>query len=81
VVGTAANGLEVVRQVVKLRPDVVVMDIAMPEMNGIEATRQISDRNPITRVVMLSMLSTAEHVFQALRAGALGYVLKESAVA
>jgi DNA-binding NarL/FixJ family response regulator len=79
VIGTANNGLEVVRQVAKFQPDVVVMDIAMPEMNGIEATRQIADRCPNTRVVILSMLSTTEHVFQALRAGALGYVLKESA--
>jgi len=79
VIGTAANGLEVVRQAVKLSPDVVIMDVAMPEMNGIEATKQMSDQSPGTRVVILSMLSTAEHVFQALRAGALGYVLKEAA--
>src|SRR4051794_28274761 len=79
VVGTASNGLEVVRQVVRLCPDVVIMDISMPELNGVEATRQIQETNPATRIVILSMHSTAEHIFQALRAGALGYVLKESA--
>src|SRR5258706_11876116 len=79
VVGTGSNGLEVVRQVIRLRPDIVIMDIAMPELNGVEATRQIHETSPATHVVMLSMHSTAEHIFQALRAGALGYVLKESA--
>lgn len=79
VVGTASNGLEVVRQVVTLQPDVVIMDVAMPKLNGVEATRQIHETNPSTHVVILSMHSTAEHIFQALRAGALGYVLKESA--
>src|SRR5260221_7217188 len=79
VVGTAANGLDVVRQVEQLKPDVIVMDIAMPELNGVEATRQIHQILPSTRVVILSMHSTAEHIFRALKAGALGYVLKESA--
>jgi DNA-binding NarL/FixJ family response regulator len=79
VVGIASNGLEVVQRVVAQQPDVVIMDIAMPELNGIEATRQIQEIRPTTRIVILSMLSTAEHIFQALRAGALGYVLKQSA--
>src|SRR5579859_3678791 len=79
VIGTASNGLEVVRKAEQLKPDVIVMDIAMPELNGVEATRLIHQTVPATRVVILSMHSTAEHIFQALRAGALGYVLKESA--
>lgn len=79
VVGEAADGREAVRVAQRLRPDVVVMDIAMPELNGIEATRQIREDNSATQVVVLSMHSTSEHVFQALRAGALGYVLKEAA--
>ncbi len=79
VIGTASNGLEVVRQVETLHPDVVIIDIAMPELNGVEATRQIHEIAPDTHVVILSMYSSTEHIFQALRAGALGYVLKESA--
>jgi DNA-binding NarL/FixJ family response regulator len=79
VVGVAANGRQAVDQVRKLRPDVVVMDIAMPELNGIEATRQISESCPSTQVVILSMHSSPEHVFRALQAGARGYLIKESA--
>lgn len=79
VIGTAADGLDTVRQVETLKPEVVVMDIAMPQMNGIEAAREIRRRVPTTRVVILSMHSSVEHVFHALEAGASGYVLKESA--
>lgn len=79
VVGRAADGREAVQQVVETGPDVAVMDIAMPMLNGIEATEQIRDRCPETEVLILSVHSDAEHVFRALRAGALGYVLKESA--
>lgn len=79
VVGRAADGREAVQQVVELMPDVAVMDIAMPVLNGIEAAEQIRDRCPETEVLILSVHSDAEHVFRALRAGALGYVLKESA--
>lgn len=79
VIGTAADGLATVRQVEKLKPEVVVMDIAMPQMNGIEAAREIRERAPQARVVILSMHSSVEHVFHALEAGAAGYLLKESA--
>ncbi|GAI44175.1 unnamed protein product [marine sediment metagenome] len=79
VIADAANGRDAVRQVVKLCPDVVIMDIAMPELNGIEATRQIHEVCPSAPVVILSIYSTSEHVFQALRVGARGYLLKESA--
>jgi RNA polymerase sigma factor (sigma-70 family) len=79
VVGDAADGRQTVSLVRQLCPDVVVMDIAMPELNGIEATRQIREFCPSAQVVILSMYATTEHIFQALQAGALGYLLKESA--
>src|SRR5438874_1839347 len=79
VVGDAANGREAVRLALQLHPDVVVMDIAMPELNGIEATQQIHDASPSTQVLILSMHSTTEHIFRALQAGARGYLLKDSA--
>ena len=79
VIGDAANGREAVRRVTRLCPDVVVMDIAMPELNGIEAARKIARDCPSTQVIILSMHSTTEHVFRALQAGARGYLLKESA--
>lgn len=80
VVGQAADGRETVRQVRQLRPEVVIMDIAMPELNGIEATRQICEQCPSIKVIILSMLSTTEHIFRALQAGARGYLLKEVVV-
>jgi DNA-binding NarL/FixJ family response regulator len=79
VIGSAGNGRETVRQVLQLKPQVVILDISMPDMNGIEASRQILENAPETRIVILSMHSTAEHVFHALDAGVDGYVLKESA--
>ena len=81
VIGTASNGREAVHLARELTPDVVVMDISMPDLNGIEAARQIRVRAPSVRVVMLSMHANREHVHQALAAGADGYVLKESAAA
>lgn len=78
VVGEAGNGREAVQQIPQLRPDVVVMDIAMPELNGIEATRQIHEACPSAQIVILSMHSMAEHVVRAFQAGATGYLLKES---
>ena len=79
VIGDATNGREAAEQVAHLCPDVVVMDIAMPELNGIEATRQIHRTCPATQVLILSMHSTTEHIFRALQAGARGYLMKESA--
>lgn len=79
VVGGAANGRDAVRAARELQPDVVIMDLAMPELNGTEATQQIHDGCPATQVLVLSMHSTAEHIYRAFQAGAQGYLLKESA--
>ena len=79
VVGEAANGRDAVAAAAQFKPDVVVMDISMPEMNGVEAARRIRAAREATRVIMLSMHGNAEHVYRALEAGATGYVLKESA--
>jgi DNA-binding NarL/FixJ family response regulator len=78
VVGEAGDGVEALATVEQLAPDVVVMDISMPRLNGIDATAEIRRRFPKTQVVMLSVHATSEHVFRALQAGAAGYVLKES---
>ncbi len=79
VVGDAADGRSAVQQAAQLCPDVVIMDIAMPELNGIEATRQLRAACPAVKVIILSIHSTADHVAAALEAGARGYLLKESA--
>ncbi|MEZ4736172.1 MAG: response regulator transcription factor [Caldilineaceae bacterium] len=79
VVGEAANGREAVRQVARLRPHIAVLDLAMGELNGVEATRQIRAVCPETQVIILSMYASSEHIYQALNAGARGYVLKEAA--
>ena len=79
VVGEAANGRAAVADALQFHPDVAILDIAMPELNGIEATRQICEASPDIQVIILSMYATREHVYQALRAGARGYVLKEAA--
>jgi DNA-binding NarL/FixJ family response regulator len=79
VVGVAGNGREAVAEAQRLHPDIVIMDIAMPELDGVEATRRIREKCPDTRVLMLSMYLSAEHIHRALQAGAQGYVLKESA--
>jgi DNA-binding NarL/FixJ family response regulator len=77
-VGEAADGLETVRLVDRLQPDVLVLDLMMPGLNGLEVARQVSKRSPRTRIVILSMYSNEAYVVEALRAGATGYVLKES---
>ncbi|MBP6776795.1 MAG: response regulator transcription factor [Piscinibacter sp.] len=78
VIGCVADGREAIRASAERRPDVIVMDIAMPELNGTEATRLICERQPQMRVMVLSMFSDSEHVLRALQAGATGYVLKKS---
>ncbi len=79
VVGETGDGYETVQLAESLQPDVVVMDISMPLLNGIEATRQIVSRTPEVAVVVLSMHGGDEYILQTLRAGAMGYVLKQSA--
>jgi len=76
VVGTAGDGAQAVRMVGELRPDITLMDIVMPQMNGIDAVREIMLRDAEARVLVLSMYSDSERVYQALQAGARGYVLK-----
>jgi DNA-binding NarL/FixJ family response regulator len=79
VVATADDGREAVEKAAELQPDVVVMDISMPTMNGLEATRRIADRAPAIGIAILSMHSSSEMVREAFAAGARGYVVKESA--
>ena len=78
VIGCVPDGREAIHAAAESGPDVVVMDIAMPELNGTEATRLICERQPQSRVLVLSMFSDSEHVLRALQAGATGYVLKKS---
>ena len=76
VVGEAADGQEAVTRVAELRPDVVVMDLHMPVMNGVQATRVVAEQHPEVAVLVLTMLENDESVFAAVRAGAKGYLLK-----
>jgi len=79
VVGEASNGSDALHRIQELGPDVAVLDIAMPELNGIDVTRRIRQTSPATRVVILSMHATENLIVEALQAGADGYLLKESA--
>ena len=79
VVGEAATGLEAIAAVKKLKPDLVVMDITMPELSGIEVTKEITGLMPECKVVILSVHSRKTFIMEALKAGARGYVLKDSA--
>ena len=79
VVGEAADGREAVDLANSLEPDIVVMDIGMPQMNGMEATRQILSKHPRMNVLILSMYADENYVVQVLRAGARGYLLKDTA--
>ena len=78
IVGEAGDGNQAVEQAEKLKPDVVVMDVAMPNLNGIEATRRLAAAAPHTRVLALSMHKDSVYVREILRAGAKGYLLKDS---
>ena len=77
IVGEAANGLESVAQTRQFLPDVVLMDLVMPEMDGIEATRRIRALSPNTKVIVLTSFAEDEKVFASIKAGALGYLLKD----
>ena len=79
VIGEAADGRQAMQGVLQSKPDIVIMDIAMPGLNGIEATQQIRQVSSSIQVVILSIHASTEHIFRALRAGASGYLLKESA--
>ncbi|MCW8846872.1 MAG: response regulator transcription factor [Gammaproteobacteria bacterium] len=79
VVGETGNGRDALRLVRKLEPDVVLMDISMPELNGMEATARITKSHPQVKVLMLSMHNDEEYVAQSLKAGARGYLVKEAA--
>jgi NarL family two-component system response regulator LiaR len=78
VVGEAENGREAVTEVEKLRPDVILMDLVMPEMDGIEAICRITARQPEARILVLTSFAADDKVFPAIKAGALGYLLKDS---
>ena len=78
VVGTAANGRSAVRAAQRLLPDLIIMDLVLPDFSGIDATVRILRALPLTRVIVMSASRTCEHVYQALRAGARGYVVKEA---
>jgi len=79
VIGQAEDGQTAVRKTEEMKPDVVLMDISMPILNGIEATRQIKKQHPETKVLILSMHPNEEYIYAALNAGASGYILKQDA--
>jgi two-component system NarL family response regulator len=78
VVGLAADGKEAVSKARELAPDVIIMDISMPNMNGVEATRQIKKESPQIGIVVLTMYGDEEYIFDLVRAGAAGYLLKDA---
>lgn len=79
VVGTASDGRDAVAQVLQLAPRIAILDISMPELDGIEAARQIAAERPEVQLIILSMHGGPQHIFHALEAGVRGYLLKESA--
>ena len=78
VVGQASNGLEAVERVAALQPDVVLMDLRMPELDGVEAMRRISSERPETRFIVLTTYDSDEYIFDAIEAGAKGFLLKDT---
>ena len=78
IVGEAGNGAEAVTQAAALNPDVILMDLMMPELDGIEATRQITAQHPDAHILVLTSFAADDKVFPAIKAGALGYLLKDS---
>lgn len=78
IVGEAGNGRDAIRAIAALEPHLVLMDLSMPGMNGIEAMRDIKRRNPDTRVLVVTMHKTDEYIHESLRAGADGYILKDA---
>ena len=81
IAGELADGIDAVRCAAELKPDLIVMDLSMPKMNGIEAIIEIKKQNPTIKVVVLTIHNTEEHVLSALKAGADGYVLKDDSSA
>ncbi len=79
VIGEAENGREAVEKTEALRPDIVIMDHTMPLLNGLEATRQIRDHSPAVKILILTMHTNEEYIFEFLQAGAAGYLVKQSA--
>lgn len=79
VIGEAEDGLQVVQMAEKLRPDILIVDMMMPNLNGLEVLKQVSHRSPKTRKIVLSMHSADPYVVEAFRSGASGYILKDSA--
>ena len=77
-VGEAGDGIEALDKTTQLQPDVILMDFAMPNLNGLQATRQIRQRNPSAKILILTMYETGQHIDEILRAGASGYILKKA---
>jgi DNA-binding NarL/FixJ family response regulator len=80
VVGQAVDGLDVIKKVTSLKPDVILMDLKMPNLDGIEATRRVVAEHPEVKILILTTFETDSYVLQALRAGASGYVLKDAQI-
>jgi two-component system response regulator NreC len=78
VIGEAGDGVEAVTKTMQLNPDVVLMDVAMPNVDGLEATRQIKRQNPAAKILILTMYDTEQYIFEMIRAGASGYILKRA---
>ncbi len=78
VVGEASNGLEAIEETSRLKPDVVLMDLRMPELDGVEAMKRIAESDPTANVLVLTTFDTDEYIFQAIQAGAKGFLLKDA---